>query len=131
MSLQIASPSGPVATELHELALLDTLNGLLAVAIQLLSRGEPENVVELSRQINATADEIMATSLNLSRLPVIPEAQLQRQRLLAELRQQSAFCRAMLRRWRRSIRLRQQLLGLATGLVIYTESADPLWYCHE
>jgi hypothetical protein len=60
-----------------------------------------------------------------------PEAQQQRQRLLAELRQQRAFCSAMLRRWRRSIRLRQQLLDLANEPVIYTESIDPRWYCHE
>ena len=57
---------------------------------------------------------LMATSLHLGRLPLTPEAQQQRQKLLAELRQQRSFCRAMLRRWRRSILLRQQLLDLAT-----------------
>ncbi len=131
MNLQIESPSGSVATELQELVLLDTLKGLLTVAIRSLSLGEAENMAEISQQINAAADEVMATSLNLSRLPLTPEAQQQRQRLLAELRQQRAFCRAMLRRWRRSILLRQQLLGLATEPVIYTESVDPRWCCHE
>ena len=127
MSLQIESPSGPVATGFQELALLDELKGLLTVVIHSLSRGEPDSVADVSRQIDIAADQVMASSLNLSRLPLTPEAQQQRKRLLAELRQQSTFCRAMLRRWRRSIHLRQQLLGLAAEPVIYTESVDRRW----
>ena len=54
-----------------------------------------------------------------------PEAQGQRQKLLAEIRRQRAFCCAMLRRWRRSILLRQQLLDLATETGIYTQPLAP------
>ena len=131
MSTKIESGSVPVPPEVQELVLLETLKALLTAAIRSLSRGEPANLAEVSRDINATADHVMATSLNLGRFPLTPEAQQQRQKLLAELRQQRSFCRAMLRRWRRSILLRQQLLDLATEPAIYTESLDSRWYCHE
>jgi hypothetical protein len=41
--------------------------------------------------------------------------------------QQRAFCRAMLRRWRRSIALRQQLLALRSEPVPHTESLPVNW----
>ena len=131
MSTKIESPSNPVPHEFQELVVLETLKALLTVAIRSLSRGEPANLAEVSRRINATADEVMSTSLNLGRLPLTPETQQRRRKLLAELRQQSSFCRAMLRRWRRSILLRQQLLDLAIEPVTYTEPLDPRWCCHE
>ena len=129
--MKIESPSSPVPPEVPELVVLETLKALFTLAIRSLSRGEPADLAEVSRHINATADEVMSTSLNLGRLPLTPEAQQQRQKLLTELRQQLSFCRAMLRRWRRSILLRQQLLDLAIEPVTYTEPLDPRWCCHE
>jgi len=131
LSTKIESPSCPVPPEVQELVSLETLKELLTVATCLLNAGEAADLAEVSRHINATADEVMSTSLNLGRLPLTPEAQQQRQELLAELRQQRSFCRAMLRRWRRSILLRQQLLDLAAEPVTYTECLDPRWYSHD
>jgi len=131
LSTKVESPSGTVPPEVQELVVLETLKALLTAAIRSLSRGEPANLAEVGRSINATAGEVVAASLNLGRLPLTPEAQQQRQKLLAELRQQRSFCHAMLRRWRRSILLRQQLLHLATESVTYTESLDPRWCRHE
>jgi len=131
LSRKIASANVNVPTEVQELVLLETLRALLTAAIRSLSRGEPADVVDVSRDISAIAGNVMAASVNLSRLPLTPEAQQQRQKLLAELRQQRSFCRAMLRRWRRSILLRQQLLDLATEPTTYTDSLDPRWSCHE
>jgi len=81
--------------------------------------------------ITATAADITAASLNLGRVQWTPEGQQQRRKLLAEMRQQRSFCSAMLRRWRRSILLRQQLLDLATAPTIYTEPFAAGRCCHE
>ena len=121
MSAKIESPSGRFPSEVQEVVLLETLKELLTATIRSLSRGESAELAELSHSISATADDVAATELNLCRLPLTPAAQQQRQKLLAELRQQRSFCRAMLRRWRRSILLRQQLLDLATEPAIYSE----------
>jgi hypothetical protein len=128
LNTNIESASVPVLPEVQELVLLETLKALLTAAIRALSRGEPAGLAEVSRDIHTTAADVLATSLNLGRFPLTPEAQRQRQKLLAEMRQQRAFCRAMLRRWRRSILLRRQLLDLATGPAIYREAR---WSCHE
>jgi hypothetical protein len=106
----------------QELVLLETLKSLLDEAVRSLSGGEALPLLEVSRQINLTAQQITALALHMGCLPWTAEAQQQRRKLLAELNQQRAFCRAMLRRWRRSIILRQQLLGLRHEPVPYTES---------
>ena len=130
MSAMIESPS-LFPPEAQEVVLLETLKELLTATIRSLSRGESAELAELGRSISTTADEVTATELTLCRLPLTAAAQQQRQKLLAELRQQRSFCRAMLRRWRRSIVLRQQLLDLATGTATYSEALDPRWSCHE
>ena len=128
MSPKIEATLSP---EAQELVLLETLRALLTAAIQALSRGEAGSLAEVSRQVKRTAENIMATSLTLGHFPLTPEARQRRQKLLAELRQQRSFCRAMLRRWRRSILLRRQLLDLATEPTIYSESLDRSRSCHE
>lgn len=128
MNAKIESASVPVPPEVRALALLETLRALLAIAIRAFSRGEPVNLADVSRDINATAADILTLSLNLGRVQLPPEVQRRRQKLLAEMRQQHAFCCAMLRRWRRSILLRRQLFDLASGPAIYTEAG---WSCHE
>jgi hypothetical protein len=131
VSAKIESPSRPFPPEMQEVVLLETLKELLTATIRSLSRGEPAELADLGRSISATADEVTATELTLCRSPLTAAAQQQRQKLLAELRQQRSFCRAMLRRWRRSIVLRQQLLDLATGTATYSEALDPRGSCHE
>lgn len=112
----------------QELVLLETLKSLLDSASRSLSGGEALPLLEVSRQISTTAEELMALSFQLGHLPWTPEAQQRRRRVLAELGQQRAFCRAMLRRWHRSMMLRQQLLGLQSDPVPYTESLTSGWY---
>jgi hypothetical protein len=116
------APLSPLSPMDQELVLLETLKSLLEEAMRSLSGGEALPLLEVSRQINLTAQELTAFSLQMGRLPWTPEAQQQRRKLLAELGQQRSFCRAMLRRWRRAIVLRQQLLGLQDEPVLYTES---------
>jgi hypothetical protein len=112
----------------QELVLFETLNSLLETAMRSLSSGEAGTLMEASRQIRLTADEVMELSAQLGRLPRTPAVQQERRKLLAELGQQQAFCRAMLRRWRRSLALRQQLLGLRAEPLPYTESLEAGWY---
>ena len=112
----------------QELVLLETLKSLLEAAIRSLSGGDAEVLIEVSRQIRSTADEVIALEAQLGRLPGTPQAQQERRKLLAELGQQRAFCRAMLRRWRRSLVLRRQLFGLQAEPVPYTESLTAGWY---
>ena len=131
MSAKIGAASVSVPPEIPEPVLLQTLSTLLSTAIGALSRGDPSHLAEVSHAIDGIATDVLATSLNRGCLPLTPEAQQQRQQVLAELHQQRSLCRAMLRRWRRSILLRQQLLNFATGPMIYTDSLDPRWGSHE
>jgi len=131
LSTKIEAASVLVPPEDQELVLLETLKALLSGAIRALSCGEPASLAQVSRDISAASADILAVSLKLDRFPMSPEAQQHLQKLLTELRRQRCFCRAMLRRWRRSILLRQQLLDLATAPIIYTDSLDPRWGCHE
>lgn len=124
MSVKIESVSVVVPPQIPELVSLQTLRTLLSAAIGALSRGDPAHLAEVSHAINGIATDALVTSLHRSCLPLTPEAQERRQKLLAELSQQRSFCRAMLRRWRRSILLRQQLLDLATAPTIYSDSLD-------
>ena len=111
----------------QELFLLETLKSLLDGAVRALAGGEAASLLEVSRQIEFTAQQLIALSLQLGRIPWTAEAQQNRRKLLAELAQQRAFCRAMLRRWRRSIALRKQLLALANEPAPYSESLAAKW----
>lgn len=106
----------------QELFLLETLKSLLDGAIHSLSGGDAESLLEMSRQITSTAQQLLALCLQGGHLSLAAEAQQRRRKLLAELTQQRAFCRAMLRRWRRSVALRQQLLAMQSEPVAYTAS---------
>jgi len=129
--MKIESASVPVSPEVRELVLLETLKALLSAATRALSRGDPAALAEVSRDIHSTAADITAASLSLARLQLTPESQRRRRKLLTEMCQQGSFCWAMLRRWRRSILLRRQLLDLATEPTIYSESLDRSRSCHE
>jgi hypothetical protein len=131
VSTTIESPSGRFPVEVQEIVLLETLKELLTAAIRSLSSGGTAELAEVSRSIKTTADEVLVAELNLGRLPLPQAARQQRQKLLAELCQQRSFCRKMLRRWRRSISLRQQLVDLATGTATYDEALGPRRSCHE
>ena len=111
----------------QELVLLETMKTLLDSATRSLAHGEALPLLETSRQIAQTAQEITAFCLQMGPQPWSEEAQRHRRKLLADLGQQRAFCRAMLRRWRRSLALRQQLLRLQTEPVPYTDSLNATW----
>ena len=128
MTSDIALASSSLPTEIdQELVLLETLKELLTVAMGSLSGGEAGNLMEVGRQIGSTADDLMALASHLGHLPLTPEEQQQRRKLLAELGQQRAFCRAMLRRWRRSILLPRHLLALHGEAETYTEPMEARW----
>ena len=111
----------------QELVLLETMKALLETATRSLAEGEALPLLEVSRHIGQTAQQLSEFSQRMGALPWSEEAQQQRRKLLAELCQQRAFCRAMLRRWRRSIALRQQLLRLQSEPLPYTESIGRRW----
>ena len=106
-----ASAAPPLEID-QEIMLLETLKQLLTTAMRDLSGGEAGSLLETSRQISSTANDLMVLATRCGHLPLNLEEQQQRRKLLAELGQQRAFCRAMLRRWRRSLLLRRQLLAL-------------------
>ncbi len=108
----------------RELVLLETLKELLTVAMHSLSGGEAGSLTETSRQISSTANDLMTLANQAGNLPATPEDQQQRRKLLAELSQQRSYCRAMLRRWRRSLLLRRQLLALHGEPDTYGESIE-------
>jgi hypothetical protein len=114
------TPVAPPSSLDQELLLLETLKSLLDGAIRSLSGGDAQSLLEMSRQITSTAQQLLTFCLQQGQLSATAEAQERRRKLLAEMAQQRAFCRAMLRRWRRSIALRRQLLALRSEPVPYT-----------
>lgn len=62
----------------QELLLLETLKELLTVAMRSLSGGEAGNLMEASRHISSTADDLMALARHLGHLPLTPDEQQQR-----------------------------------------------------
>ncbi|MGB7555625.1 MAG: hypothetical protein WBM04_14725 [Candidatus Korobacteraceae bacterium] len=108
----------------HELVLLETLKELLTIAMRSLSGGEAGSLMETSRQISLTANNLMSLANQVGNLPSTPEEQQRRDKLLAELSQQRSFCRSMLRRWRRSLLLQRQLLVLQSEPDTYSESIE-------
>lgn len=122
----VANSKGPQLPRMdlagQELFLLETLKSLLDGAIRCLSGGEPAPLLEMGRQIGSTAQQLLALVSQLSPHPANPWAQQKRRKLLSQLGQQLSFCRALLRRWRRSITLRQQLLDVENETVPYTEA---------
>lgn len=125
MTSHFASVNSSLPPQLdQELVLLETLKELLTSAIRCLSGGEAGSLVETSRQISATAGDLMALAGQLGHLPLTAEEQQRRRKLLAELSQQRSFCRAMLRRWRRSLLLRRELLAVQTEPETYAEPME-------
>lgn len=120
-------PNGELSPMDQELVLLETMKTLLESAARSLAEGEALPLLEVSRHIGQTAQQLSEFSQCMGALPWSEEAQQQRRKLLAELCQQRAFCRAMLRRWRRSLALRQQLLRLQSEPLPYTEPTEQCW----
>lgn len=115
------TPIVPSPTVDEEVFLLETLKTLLDGAICSLGGGNAQSLLEMSRQIKCTVEQLLAFCLQGGAAGATPQAQHRRRKLLAELAQQRAFCRAMLRRWHRSIALRRQLLALQDQPAPYTE----------
>ncbi len=125
MTSDIAPVSYSLPSQIDkEVVLLETLKELLTAAVRSLSGGEASSLVETSRQISSTANDLMTLANQVGNLPLTPEEQRRRGKLLAELSQQRSFCRSMLRRWRRSLLLRRQLLALQGEPDTYSESIE-------
>jgi hypothetical protein len=125
LTTNIASVSSSLPPQIdQELVLLETLKELLTAAMRSLNGGEAGNLLETSRQISSTAGDLMTLARHLEHLPSTAEEQQQRRKLLAQLSQQRSYCRAMLRRWRRSILLRRRLAALHGEPATYSESRD-------
>jgi hypothetical protein len=120
-SIQKLSTALPAPAD-SELVLLERLCSLLDDAMGALVASKALPLQEVSRQITMTADELTRLMLQISRLPLSVEARQRRQEILTTLCEQHRFCRAMLRRWRRSVALRQQMLALNAEPLLYTES---------
>jgi uncharacterized membrane protein YccC len=125
LTSDIASVTHPLPSQIDdELVLLETLKELLTAAMRSLSGGEAGSLMETSRQISSTANNLMSLANQVGNLPSTAEEQQRRGKLLAELSQQRSFCRSMLRRWRRSVLLRRQLLALQSEPDNYNESIE-------
>jgi hypothetical protein len=110
----------------QEFQLLQNLDALLVTVTQSLGCGEPQTVPEISGLISLTARELTALSRQVACCPENAEAQVKRRQLLLDIRKQAAFCRAILRRWRRSIMVRQQLLEMRSEPLAYPAGLNPL-----
>lgn len=121
MTSPIPSTTATSSAAEQEWILLESLDALLADAVQALGSGEAQSVEQLGQQIQLTAQDLAALSLQIARAPQNGEAQLKRRQLLLNVRRQNDFCRAILRRWRRSLMLRQQLLEMAAPPAYYAE----------
>lgn len=88
-------------------------------------QGDVRDVPVICGQIAATAQELSALALPLASLPGSPDAHRKRRKLLLDIRQQCAFSRAILRRWRRSMMARQQLLEMRMPATTYSEPSRP------
>jgi len=108
----------------QELVLLENVQSLLAAAMRSLASGDAPGLLEASSAITSAAGQLNQL---FAGVPWTGAAPARRRTALADLRGQCAFCRAMLRRWRRAIGLRQQLLGLRGEAVPYTESLRTDW----
>ena len=122
MNVQLPTAAQPPVSGLSDVEWLDHLREVLQAALESLNRGDPEVLITSSWQIALQLQQSAAPSFEWARMPISSEAQRRRRELLGELREQSAFCRAMLRRWRRSILLRKQLLALEGEPAFYTEA---------
>lgn len=97
---------------------VERLKELLDLAAQLLASGDAERLPDICKQITLEVQGL-ATS-NTFR----PDLQLNRNvadraKMLLEMNRQLCFCRAMLRRWKRSLVLRQQLLVMRNQAEYY------------
>ncbi|HLY64784.1 MAG TPA: hypothetical protein VKU60_04540 [Chloroflexota bacterium] len=106
----------------QELAALRLLANLLDNAVMALSNADVSGVLETSRNINFHVGELLAMYLQLGYCPATEQTQQQRRRVLVSLGRQLLFCRALLRRWRRSLTLRRQLQEFPDGQGPYTET---------
>ena len=80
MSTQIESASVPVSPEVQELVLLETLKALLTAVIRSLSHGDAVNLVEVSKRLQVTAEDVLTASRTLARVELPPEVQRQRRK---------------------------------------------------
>lgn len=81
----------PLSQMDRQLVLLETLKSLLDEAMRSLSGGEALPLLEVSRQINLTAQELTTLCLHLGCLPWTAEAQQRRRKLLAEFVSNAPF----------------------------------------
>jgi hypothetical protein len=123
MNVRMGFPaSTSIAPSAREMVLLETLKSLLDTATQSLGAGDAAALLDVSRRISLTAQEFGACIPLPGSTFVTAEVEQRRRRLLVDVSQQLAFCRAMLRRWRRSLAVRQQLLDMSMDSVVYQPS---------
>jgi hypothetical protein len=120
MSFALHKATGSISPG-TELVRLEELNGLMDAVCRLLSGDRAEELPEVSCQVERSALEVAALLLRARDIPVSPEIEVERRKQFSALRERRSFCRAMLRRWRRAIKLRQQLLRWSGDPMAYDE----------
>ena len=122
--MNLGSPSLPA----NSLASIEALQELLEEVSQALSEGNPERLLEVSRQLQATANQLVPWFSGPASNPELLESRDNlRKKLLLNLKQQ-AHCRALLRRWRRRLVLQRHLLDSSGSSGLCSESLDVRWY---
>jgi hypothetical protein len=104
----------------RELAGLARLDAVLKLIEQSLSAGKVEGLPEICREAASIANDMSSLYAQSPLLASLAEDGERRKTLLSEIRRKHGFCVAVLRRWRRMLALRREVLNLAGEQVTYT-----------
>ncbi|HTV65678.1 MAG TPA: hypothetical protein VMD98_08740 [Bryocella sp.] len=108
-----------VADRDGQLSALRALYTQLNEAAEWLEEGNAPMLTTMGQSISVAADGLRSLWLQVGVAGLSPEAEAERRRILALIAERRRFCRSMLRRWRRLVLLRRQLLGLESNRVGY------------
>jgi hypothetical protein len=114
------SAAPPAADQ--QLSALQAVCALLNRAAEALKEGDARVLSDVGPGLAATADGVGSLWLQAGIAGMAPGAEAERRRLLISIAEQRRFCKSMLRRWRRFIVLRQQVLGLQPNPFSYGET---------
>jgi hypothetical protein len=117
-----SAPVAPPPQSCQGLTALSALTALLDTAMDSLSQGDAVALLEVSPDITRAVQRILADGLGSFSCLATEGSEQERRQFLQRLSQQRLFCRAMLRRWRRSLAIREQLLEMRAEPLIYRQS---------
>lgn len=105
----------------QQLSALRALCALLEQTADALKAGDARVLSEIGPSLASTADGLRSLWLEVGIGGLRHDMEAERRRLLTSIAERRRFSKSMLRRWRRFILLRRQILGLESNRVSYGE----------